>query len=268
MRMNGVLRDLSVLALVEAIKANLFGWLRYLGSSPKAELHDSPELTRLLTGLPTPTLNAVLRTRAEPGNVDAIIEKTVAHFRSRGVTRFCWWIGPDSRPTDLAEHLVAHGLTYREGGAGMAVDLLALNEDLPAPAGLAIEHVEDTEGLGQWARASFAGIGLPETSVPGGIDLFAGLGFDLPLRNYLGILNGEPVATSQLFLGAGVVGIYVVSTVPWARRKGIGTAMTLAALRDACDMGFRVGILHSSPMGLEVYRRLGFQEYCRMSHFG
>jgi hypothetical protein len=82
-QMSGILKDLSAPALVAAIKANLFEWWRYLGSSPKAELYDSPELTWLLTGIPDSFVNSVLRTQAEPDNVDAIIEKTLAHFRSK-----------------------------------------------------------------------------------------------------------------------------------------------------------------------------------------
>jgi GNAT superfamily N-acetyltransferase len=252
---------------VAAIKANLVEWWRYLGRSPKAEFHDGPELTWLLTGIQEPFLNPILRTEAEPGNVDAIIEKTLAHFRSRGVTAFSWWTDPGTQPADLGVHLTDYGLTYRDGGPGMAVDLLGLNEDLPTPAGLTIEPVEDSEALKNWARTSIIGFGLPETDVDPWFVLLAGLGFELPLRKYLGILNGEPVATSELFLGAGVAGIYVVATLPDARRQGIGAATTLAPLRDARAMGFRVGILHASPMGLGVYRRLGFQEYCRMSRY-
>jgi GNAT superfamily N-acetyltransferase len=149
----------------------------------------------------------------------------------------------------------------------MAVDLMALNEAGPAPAELRIECVKDKEGLRKWAYASIVGFGHPETDVDIWFDVFAGLGFDLPLRNYVGILDGEPVATAELFLAAGVAGIYVVATVPGARRQGIGAALTLAPLREARAMGYRVGILHASPMGLGVYRRLGFKEYCRMSHY-
>ena len=51
------------------------------------------------------------------------------------------------------------------------------------------------------------------------------------------------------------------------RRQGIGAAVTLAPLLEARDMGYEVGILHASPMGLGMYGRVGFQECCRMSHY-
>jgi hypothetical protein len=149
----------------------------------------------------------------------------------------------------------------------MASDLLALAEEFPAPAGLAIEQVRDREMLNVWAHTAFTGLGFPQDGNAQAVELFAGLGFELPLRSYLGTLDGEPVATSQLFLGAGVAGIYIVATVPEARRLGIGTALTLAPLLEARAMGYRIGILHASPMGFGVYRRLGFREYCRMSNY-
>ena len=264
--MSSVLKDLSVPALVAAIKANLFEYYVYLGGSPGAELHDSPGITWLLTGLPHPFLNAVLRTQVAQHRVDDTIAETLAHFKSKAMTRFSWYVELVAQPADLGERLAAHGLTYAEGAPGMAVDLSVLRE-IPTLAGLAIEHVEGAGTLKEWVRVASAGFGLPASSQSTCVDLFTGLGFDLPLRNYVGYRDGEPVATAQLFLGAGVAGIYVVATIPEARRKGIGAAMMLAPLRQARALGYRIGILHSSPMGLGVYCRLGFQEYCRIRHY-
>ncbi len=84
---------------------------------------------------------------------------------------------------------------------------------------------------------------------------------------YLAWLDGKPVATSMVIFGGGVAGIYAVSTVPEARRKGIGAQVTLRPLLDARAKGYKVGILQSSEMGLGVYRSLGFKEYCRISSY-
>jgi GNAT superfamily N-acetyltransferase len=94
--------------------------------------------------------------------------------------------------------------------------------------------------------------------------IFGGLslGNALPWRHYVGLLHGEPVATSSLFLGTESAGIYCVATLPEARKQGIGAAVTLAALQAARDRGYHLAILQSSALGRNVYRRLGFREYC------
>lgn len=149
----------------------------------------------------------------------------------------------------------------------MAADLMALREDLPFPTGLEILPVENGEILQQWIHIASIGFDVPEEYEKVWYDFFVEAVFDLPFRSYLGLLNGRPVATSQLFLSAGVAGIYNVTCIPEARGQGIGAAITLAPSLAAREMGYRIGILQASDLGYRVYRRLGFQDFGKRSIF-
>ena len=112
-----------------------------------------------------------------------------------------------------------------------------------------------------------AGYEVPPDWEPPLFDLLSGFGLDLPVRHYLGYLDDKPVATSDLFLSAGVAGVQFVSTLREARGQGLGTALTLAPLLEAREMGCRIGVLQSSELGFPVYRRMGFEQVCQVEHF-
>jgi ribosomal protein S18 acetylase RimI-like enzyme len=266
--MTTVLKDFSTQSLASANKANLFAWIEYHTRSTVAgvELNDNPELKWALTGVTHAFMNHVVNTQLTPANVDERIEQTLARFRSKNVKCLTWWAEPDMQPENLGDHLKAHGLIFSPGPPGMAIDLDALTDDSPLPSGLTIETVNDEDTLQHWVAVMFNVFEVPDpTDV--GVKLYASLGFDAPLRHYLGYVDGKPVATSQLFLGAGVAGVYCVTTLPEARGRGVGAALTFAGLRDARAMGYRVAILQATPMGAPVYQRMGFQDTGRLSHY-
>jgi GNAT superfamily N-acetyltransferase len=260
--MDVILNDFSAQALTAAIEANLLKYYRYIGRSDYVELNDTPDLTRFITGIPHPFLNVIFCKHLK--SLDAI-EETVKLLKSHKVPFLCW-IGSAAQSVDWGTKLQGCGLAYDKDYACMAADLLELNEEFIPPANLNIEPVRDKKALSHWVNSALIGFGLPIKSDKVCFDLFVGLGFDVALRNYLGLLDGKPVATSQLFLAAGVAGIYWVTTIPEARRQGIGMAMTLAPLRDARAMGYRISVLHPSDMGRGVYRRLGFEDSGKLSH--
>lgn len=265
--MQDILSDLSTPNIVRVIKANWMDYYYYLGHAPIAELYVGPHLTWLLTGIPDTFNNVVLQTRLPLDGSGELIDQALAHFRSRNVARLSWWMEEGAPETDLKKQLVAHGLTFDEGGTGMAADLMTLPKDLLTPMGLTITPVENKETLKQWAHIVNIGFGLPNWSEGIWFDLFADLVFELPLRNYLAILNGQPVGTSQLFLGAGVAGIYNVTCIPEARGRGVGAAITMVPLLEARNLGFHISILQASHMGYPMYRRLGFQEFGKLSNY-
>lgn len=80
-------------------------------------------------------------------------------------------------------------------------------------------------------------------------------------------LHGEPVATSALARAGGVAGIFSVTTIESARRRGIGKAVMMAPLLDARDNGYAVGVLQASEMGYSVYASMGFTEQFRFHDY-
>ena len=266
--MSGILTELSTSALVNAIEANLFAFLPLWRRWPAAEIHDGPDLLWSLTGLPIPLFNSVMRARLAPAEADAAIAAVVARGRSRDVP-LLWWTGPSSRPADLGERLKAGGFVHVEDVPGMAADLRDLPGDLPPTPGLVVERVTDAKTLRHWCTAMCAGYEMLAAFGDTYYDcvISLGLGPQATVRHYLSRLDGEPVASATLLPAAGVAGIYDVATVPAARRRGIGAAMTVQALRDAREDGYRFAVLHSSAAGLPLYRRLGFSEYCSFGQF-
>jgi ribosomal protein S18 acetylase RimI-like enzyme len=65
-----------------------------------------------------------------------------------------------------------------------------------------------------------------------------------------------------------VAGIYGVSTLPEARGRGFGAAITLQALLEARKAGERYAVLFASALGAPVYRKLGLHETpCRIGRY-
>ena len=81
---------------------------------------------------------------------------------------------------------------------------------------------------------------------------------DSPARYFVGYLDGAPVAASECYLACGVAGVYNVVTLVQARRQGIGTALTAAALGAARTEGYRMAVLQASAASQSIFARLGF----------
>ena len=77
---------------------------------------------------------------------------------------------------------------------------------------------------------------------------------------FIGYYKGKLVAISLVCFKQGVAGIYFVGTIKEARGKGIGTAITYAAVKEAQERGYEIVILHASKMGYNVYKKMGFNE--------
>ncbi len=263
--MSGPLVDFSRPALTAAIEDNFVEQMLLAKALPGARSSISPDCTWYVTGKPVARMNAVLRARSRSDvDLERVIDELLALFDERGVPME-WWLLPSTRRRGSVPRLERRGFDNGGDWPGMAVDLQALSERT-TPAGLAIQEVADRTTLAEWIDAFGQGFRTPGPELRVVNDLYEqlGVGEDARIRHYLGSVKGRPVATSSLFLCAGVAGIYNVSSLPRFRGRGFGAAMTQHPLREARAMGYRVGVLEASDLGAPVYRRLGFRQYCRL----
>jgi ribosomal protein S18 acetylase RimI-like enzyme len=240
-------------------------WL--LAEAADIERADDGSLRWFHSGLPDMHTNAVLATHLEPEHADDAIDSTLARFQERGAP-FAWWVMPSASPADLADRLAARGLVDDGSWPGFAVEIEAIVEPPPVD-GLEIRRVRTPEDLDAYVGV-FAPILSPS---PAFTDLFVrasrriGFGEDAPETHFLGLLHGDPVATVSLVTAGGAAGIYNVTTVEAARGRGIGAAMTVAAIRHGADRGLSLATLQASSSGRPLYERLGFEFVCDLLPF-
>jgi GNAT superfamily N-acetyltransferase len=267
MFMRDILGDLSDTRLVKTvIRANWENYHYCLGRSSAVELSVGKYLTWLVTNMPDHFMNLVVCTELPSQGIEQLIENALTHFRSLNIRKLSWLTEEGLPAMEIKKHLEAQGLSFSESFATeMAADLRMLREEPAGSNELRVVRVEDQATLRQWIHIASIGFRVPSEFEDTWHEFFAEAACASPFRTYLALLDGKPVATSQLFTSAGVAGIYNVTCLPEARGQGIGTAVVLAPLLEAREMGYQVGTLQASSMGYNVYRRIGFQDFGKLS---
>lgn len=228
---------------------------RSFGAHPGAVIDEREDFLAARTGIPLTFCNGVARTRFG-ADADARVAETIASFRQHGVA-FRWWLTPSVTPPNLIEILAAHRMRHVYYATGMVADLGRM---LPPRevSGLTIVRVEDEATLRTWLDVFGAGFSLSEAAKAAWLEFFPAAQWSL----YLGILDGVPIATSAMCLGPAIGGIYHVVTLPEARGRGVGAAITAAPMRAAAAQGRRIAALQASEMAVSVYRSIGFVACC------
>ena len=123
----------------------------------------------------------------------------------------------------------------------------------PAPASGVAIAAAGVEGREEFLEVAGLALALGEA-------LFtSGFMRDEDVRAFVARLDGRPVGTSLAIRSAGTAGVYNVGTLPAARRRGVGTALTWAAVAVARDAGLDCAVLQSSEMAVSMYEAMGFR---------
>jgi len=259
-----ILTDFSHETLVKAIHNSWNSMMILFAGSSLYERLETPELTSIASDLEISMFNRVIATQLTPEDADERIQETIKYYSSRGLP-FTWQVDPGNTPPDLPERLERFGLMRSETpGMAVVLDEVKIPE---TPEGFRLERVETPEQNRRYAGLLVHAYGIPAFAEETMMKIYEEMGIRDDLRHYLGYYEDTPVATASVLYSDGVAGIYNVATMPEARGKRIGSSITAAPLIDARERGYSISILHSSDMGYNVYRRLGYQEICRLIRY-
>jgi GNAT superfamily N-acetyltransferase len=240
--------DLSDEELFDRSVATLIrSWVYLASGSPGAEVteSDGAAIAVFVHSPDREFLNNTVLPRGV-GTPDAILDLAQRAYADRGVERYAVWVHESE--TEVATAVRARGYASESSTRTMAMEIDQMIEfdgvqlDLVEPSPSEFWRVDGLDGL------------VPELSPEGA-------------HFYVARLDGEDAAMLMAFDHDGDCGIYMVGTVPPARRRGLATALSTRAVADARERGCTTVSLQSTEMAEGVYARVGFRDLGRFDEY-
>ena len=245
--------------LIEAADKNFIGSYRKLVEhSPEGETREFRGVFAFVTGLPIGMFNG------------CIVARPAA---SEDLTAALDWVAERDVPYGLwiHEELTA-GLAQTVSERAMEqhdwlVPQMVLDRPLELPAsspGVTVRSVSDGRSLDEF-RQVIVEDGTPEYVAR---RLFSDdFAADPEVELVIASLDGRAVGTSLAIRTDEVAGVYAVGTLADARRRGVGSAATRAAVAAGRAWGSEVVVLQATEMGFPIYRAMGFRTVVRYAIF-
>jgi GNAT superfamily N-acetyltransferase len=263
--MTDILRNPSLNQIKQAIELNMHNFF----SIKENEVEDSiinfvkTEYYAILDGnLPYTIANMVYHTKIPSDILEEKIEEIINFFESKNHPFFLM-TGSITEPGNLAEILSSKYGFRQNNMPGMYIKLSEI-KDVKEIKELEIVEVTEEKQLDVWNNVLLESFSFPKDIMENFFPDFLAHKNESNYNAFLGYYQEKPIAVSLVCYYSGVAGIYCVGTVEEARGKGIGTAMTHAALVNAKNRGYEIAILQASEMGYSVYEKMGFKKECIM----
>jgi ribosomal protein S18 acetylase RimI-like enzyme len=185
------------------------------------------------------------------------------HFNARGL-EWAYWVCEDLMEPAARKR---SRQVFEKHGLRHSVDLPGMVAEQILPPARPLPAVEARRVCDAQTRDAFCAIGSLCFHVP--LTWFREV-FDSDsvwenFAGYVGYADGEAVSTTAIVMGAGVVGVYNVATVPDRQRRGYGEALMRHSVAEAQRRhGTKQVILQSTPAGFKLYERMGFRTVTRV----
>lgn len=259
--MSGSLAGYSHDEVTHAVEKNLAAFITAYCAINQGETHESPGLTWVYSGMKMAYFNSVVECHLSADEAETVVPALLADYRARP-ERALWWVTATTTPGDMSARLQRHGCAFAWRDTGMAMDMAMLPVAPDAPD-LSITPLSNPDEIHAWLDIYGVGYQLSRAVRDDYGSILTRILADHPEIGpyYLAHLEGQPAGIASLFCSEGVAGIYEVATLPAMRRRGLGYAVTLAALREARARGCRLAVLQASSGGFPVYERIGFRTF-------
>lgn len=245
--------------LLGAADRNFIGsYLKLVEHSPGGETREFGSVTAFATGLPIGIFNGcIVAGAAASDDLDAAL----AWIAGLDVPHRLWI--HEELTGRLARVARRHGMVPESWLMPQMVLRPVPDTPSSAPA-VTVRAVSDAPQLDEF-RGIFVADGMSDGVAR---RLFsASFAADPDVQLVVASLDGRPVGTSLALRTGDVSGVYAVGTLPDARRRGVGTAATWAAIAAGSTWGCDAIVLQSSEMGLPMYRAMGFRTVVRFAVF-
>ncbi len=246
--------------LVARMDASLLAYWGTYALADGGRRKELPGALFMQTAIPHCLFNSVILTGRDQAAIDEALELSAACRKIVGVP-VLWRVSVAADNEDLRARLEAAGLQRGAPQPAMMADqsVVALREPV---RGLVIETADGAEARRRWGQLAIAAFELEETlqAPMGDCEATSPSEMFEAQPRFTGYLDGEAVAVSSLVMTDGMAGIYAVATLPHARKRGIGTAMTVHALSEGKRRGADIAVLQATDMGRPVYEKIGFRK--------
>ena len=193
--------------------------------------------------------NAVLAHELGPAERTDAIDAMEAAYASAAVPRFAAWV----HETDKAMRADLQARGYHVDTVTRAMGMAVRDVRLPRP---------DLD-LAPSVWTAYLRLLVRDGAPPG---LLEGVDSSV-FHPLIARLQGDDVAAGLAFDLHDDCGIYNVGTLPHARRRGLGTAVTALLVHDAAARGCRTATLQSTTIGERVYAAVGFRDLGRILEY-
>ena len=246
--------------LIKSLDLNMIESGVFWGKSTGSNVVELDPIVCISTEVPIPELNWVFSTRPSRERIKPLVKETISYYEAVKKP-FVWWVLENNLTEELKQLFEENNMHVKLASSAMGFNLENDIGDIAIDDDLIIKRVSTKKELDDFGEASYKGFEIDTKYEYLFKNFVQKMRYDSPKQElFVGYYKNRPQCTGLLFIEGGVAGLYWISTAPDCRKKGYGFSLTTYMLKHIKKRGLKTAVLESSEMGINLYRKIGFEE--------